>query len=66
MIFNTTYINQEYDEESDLLVGKKFTLFERMKLGGIGYGYLKHLGLMNFKNNFQFSLFTGDSGLFIF
>jgi len=40
MIFNTTYNNQEYDEESELLVGKKFTLFERIKRGGIGSGRL--------------------------
>ena len=36
MIFNTTYNNKDYDVESALLVGKKFTLLERIRLGGIG------------------------------
>jgi hypothetical protein len=36
MIFNTTYKNQDYDIESASLVGDKFTLFERIKQGGIG------------------------------
>jgi len=40
MIFNTTYNNQDYDDESALLVGKKFSIFERIKLGGIGSGRL--------------------------
>ena len=40
MIFNTTHNNQEYDKQSALLVGKKFTLFERIKRGGIGSGRL--------------------------
>lgn len=40
MIFNTTYNNQDYDEESALLVGKKYSIFERIKLGGIGSGRL--------------------------
>jgi len=40
MIFNTTHNNIAYDEESELLVGKKFTLFERIKRGGIGSGRL--------------------------
>ncbi|MCO4822508.1 MAG: hypothetical protein KC469_10600 [Flavobacteriaceae bacterium] len=36
MIFNTTYKNQEFNEESEVLVGKRFTIFERLQLGGIG------------------------------
>ncbi|MDG1040962.1 MAG: hypothetical protein P8H13_08675 [Polaribacter sp.] len=36
MIFNTTYSNQDFDEESALLVGNKFTFLERLKLSGIG------------------------------
>jgi hypothetical protein len=36
MIFNTTYKNQEFNDESDVLVGKKFTIFERVQRGGIG------------------------------
>ena len=40
MIFNTTYNNQDYDDESALLVGKKFSIFKRIKLGGIGSGRL--------------------------
>ena len=40
MIFNTTYNNQNYDDESAILVGKKFSFFERIKLGGIGSGRL--------------------------
>jgi len=40
MLFNTTYNNKDYDTESTFLVGAKFTLFERIKLGGIGSGRL--------------------------
>lgn len=36
MIFNTTYNNQNYEEESEFSVGKKFNLIERIKQGGIG------------------------------
>ena len=36
MIFNTTHNNQDYDEKSVLLVGKRFSLLERLKQGGIG------------------------------
>jgi hypothetical protein len=36
MIFNTTYKNEDYDMESASLVGDKFTLFQRIKQGGIG------------------------------
>ncbi|PQJ72920.1 hypothetical protein [Polaribacter butkevichii] len=40
MIFNTTYNNREYDTESALLVGEKFSFLKRIKLGGIGSGRL--------------------------
>jgi len=40
MIFNTTFKNQEFDYESNLLVGNKFNILERVKLGGIGSGRL--------------------------
>jgi hypothetical protein len=40
MIFNTTYRNEDFDDESVVLVGKKMTLFERIKQGGIGSGRL--------------------------
>ena len=40
MVFNTTYKNEDYDIESALLVGDKFTLFQRVKQGGIGSGRL--------------------------
>ncbi len=40
MIFNTTYRNEDFDDESTILVGKKMTLLERIKHGGIGSGRL--------------------------
>lgn len=40
MLFNSTYNNEDYDKESILLVGKKFTIFERIKIRGIGSGRL--------------------------
>ena len=40
MIFNTTYKNLDYEKESRLLAGTKFTLLERIKRGGIGSGRL--------------------------
>jgi len=40
MIFNTTYKNEDYDIESASLVGDEFTLFQRIKQGGIGSGRL--------------------------
>jgi hypothetical protein len=36
MIYDTTYKNQDYNTESDDLIGVKFTLLERLKLRGIG------------------------------
>ena len=32
MIFNTTYNNQDYDDESALLVGKKFWRIEEIAI----------------------------------
>lgn len=36
MVFDTTYKNENFNDESAILVGKKFSLLERMKLKGIG------------------------------
>ena len=36
MLFDTTYKNENFNDESAILVGKKFSLLERMKLKGIG------------------------------
>jgi len=36
MLFNTTHKNKDYIAESNILVGKSFSLFERIKNGGIG------------------------------
>lgn len=40
MIFNTTHNNQDYDTISTELVGAKFGILDRIKLGGIGSGRL--------------------------
>jgi hypothetical protein len=40
MIYDTTYKNEDYNTESAVLVGVKFTLLERLKLRGIGSGRL--------------------------
>ena len=40
MVFNTTYKNQDFDIDSATLVGKPFSLIERIKQGGIGSGRL--------------------------
>ncbi|MFT5247546.1 MAG: hypothetical protein ACI943_002297, partial [Gammaproteobacteria bacterium] len=36
MLFNTSYRNKEYEKISDEMLGKAFTLFEKIKLRGIG------------------------------
>jgi hypothetical protein len=36
MVFDTTYKNEDYNEQSVLLVGKSFSFLERIKQGGIG------------------------------
>ncbi len=36
MVFDTTYKNEDYDEESALLVGNPFSFMERIKHRGIG------------------------------
>lgn len=38
MIFNTTHKNEDYNIESASIVGKPFSLLERIKQGGIGSG----------------------------
>lgn len=40
MIFKTTYKNEDYEKESALLVGNKYTFLQRIKQGGIGSGRL--------------------------
>ena len=36
MLFNTSYTNKEYTKESANMVGKAYTYFEKIKMGGIG------------------------------
>ena len=36
MVFDTTYKNEDYNQQSLLLVGKPFSFIERIKQGGIG------------------------------
>lgn len=36
MVFNTSYTNKEYTQESIHTLGKAFTFFEKIKIGGIG------------------------------
>ncbi|ARV05650.1 hypothetical protein BTO04_02590 [Polaribacter sp. SA4-10] len=36
MVFDTTYKNEDYNQQSLLLVGKSFRFIERIKQGGIG------------------------------
>mgnify|MGYP001230492422 FL=1 len=36
MIFNTSYTNKDYTKESTEIVGKAFSFFEKIKIGGIG------------------------------
>jgi len=36
VIFNTSYTNKNYNKESVLIVGKAYSIFSRIKLGGIG------------------------------
>ncbi len=36
MLFNTTYTNKEYTKECTQVVGKAFSFFEKIKIGGIG------------------------------
>lgn len=40
MIFNTTYKNNNYEKECNILTGSKFTFLESIKKGGIGSGRL--------------------------
>jgi len=36
MVFNTSYKNEDYLKESDETLGKTFSFFEKIKIGGIG------------------------------
>jgi len=36
MLFNTSYTNKEYTKESIHSLGKSFSFFEKIKIGGIG------------------------------
>ncbi len=40
MLFNTSYTNKEYTKESIHILGKAFSFFEKIKIGGIGSGRL--------------------------
>jgi len=40
MLFNTSYKNEDYTEESINLVGKAYSFLEKIKKGGIGSGRL--------------------------
>lgn len=40
MLFNTTHKNEDYDIQSTHIVGKSFSLIQRIKQGGIGSGRL--------------------------
>ena len=36
MLFNTSYTNKEYTKESAKMLGKAYSFFEKLKMGGIG------------------------------
>jgi len=36
MLFNTSYKNKDYTKESTHIVGKAFSFFEKLKMGGVG------------------------------
>lgn len=40
MLFNTTYTNKEYIKESDEMLGKAFSFFEKIKMGRVVSGKL--------------------------
>ena len=40
MVFNTSYKNEDYLKESDKTLGKTFSFFEKIKIGGNGSGRL--------------------------
>jgi len=40
MVFDTTYRNKDYDQQSTSLVGKPFSFIEKIRQGGIGSGRL--------------------------
>ena len=45
MLFNTSYKNDDYINESDDKLGKSFSLFEKIKMGGVGSSRLMIKGL---------------------
>ena len=40
MLFNTSYLNKEYNNQNIEILGKPFSLFEKIKMGGTGSGRL--------------------------
>ncbi|MFT4754090.1 MAG: hypothetical protein ACI9GM_000656 [Salibacteraceae bacterium] len=40
MLFNTSYRNKDYEKESDQILGKSFSFFEKIKMRGNGSGRL--------------------------
>lgn len=36
MLFNSSYANKDYQKESNQMVGKAFSFFEKLKMGGVG------------------------------
>lgn len=40
MIYNTSFTNWNYEKESEEILGKPFSFFEKIKMGGIGSGRL--------------------------
>lgn len=40
MLFNTSHTNKEYLKKSSYILGESFSLFEKIKAGGIGSGRL--------------------------
>ena len=40
MLFNTTITNKEYIKESNEILGKAFSFFEKIKMGGVSSGKL--------------------------
>jgi hypothetical protein len=45
MLFNTSYINKDYDELSNHTVGKTFSFFKKLKMNGVGSSRLIIQGL---------------------
>ena len=45
MLFNTSYTNKDYTKESINILGKAFSFFEKIKMGGVGSSRLMIKGL---------------------